>query len=286
MKQALFIFIAVLISSVGAFGSGHGPVFGFATPVNSQGEWSFDLTLAGRNSVAGSQVAARGIVGYGFTPHLMLSVSAPALLSNASLPPTRLQAGDDFESNVAWRFHHNASKVGTRFESTVFGGLVVPGPQTGAGLIGGLARAPGFNGGAVTGIASRSHYVWLGGAYTRFLERSGDRRPDVFSYSLVYGYRPASWRKEPQFWDWRLFGELTGERSGEARAGGLPIPGSTAHQVFVGPSALGIKKNYAVEFGVQLPVYRNVRPLLPQERVRFVVNVSYFLFQHQNEHGN
>jgi hypothetical protein len=261
-------------------------VFGFATPVNSQGEWSFDFTVAGRNSLAGNQLVSRGIVGYGFTPHLMLSISAPVLLSNASLPPTRLQAGDDFESSVAWRFHHNASKIGTRFETTAFGGLVVPGPQTGSGLIGGLARAPGFNGGVVTGIASRSNYFWLGGAYTRFLERSGDRRPDVFSYSLVYGFRPASWRKEPQFWDWRLFGELTGEKSRPVQAGGLAVPGSTAHQVFVGPSALGIKKNYAVEFGVQFPVYRNVGPLLPRERVRFVMNVSYFLFQHQNQHGN
>jgi hypothetical protein len=285
MKQLSLLFLLLFLTS-GAWGSGHGPVFGFATPVNSQGEWSFDLTLAGRNSAAGNQVTGRGIVGYGFTPHFMLSVSAPVLLSNASLPPTRLQSGDDFESTVAWRFHHNASSVGTRFESTAFGGLVVPGPQTGSGLIGGLSRAPGFNGGVVTGIASRSNYVWLGGAYTRFLERSSDRRPDVFSYSLVYGYRPASWRKEPQFWDWRLFGELTGERSGQVQASGFAVPGSTAHQVFVGPSALGIKKNYAVEFGVQLPVYRNVGPLLPKERVRFVVNVSYFLFQHQNQHGN
>jgi hypothetical protein len=131
-------------------------------------------------------------------------------------------------------------------------------------------------------MASRSNYVWLGGAYSRYIERSGDRRPDVFSYSLVYGYRPPSWRKEPQFWDWRVFGELTGERSGRALSSGFTVPGTEAHQVFVGPSALGIKKNYAVEFGVQFPVYRNVGALLPKERVRFVMNFSYFLFQHKH----
>jgi hypothetical protein len=280
--KVLFAFAFVFVAGP-AFGSGHGPVFGYATPTNSKGEWSFDFALAGRNSVAGNQLTSRAIVGYGFTPHFMLSVSAPALLANASLPPTRLQAGDDFETNVAWRFHHNASKVGTRFESTAFGGLIVPGPQTGSGLIGSLKRAPGFTGGVVTGMASRSNYVWLGGSYSRYVERAGDRRPDVFSYSLVYGYRPPSWRKEPQFWDWRVFGELTGERPGRALSSGFVAQGTEAHQVFVGPSMLGIKKNYAVEFGVQFPVYRNVGALLPKERVRFVMNFSYFLFQHQHD---
>ncbi|MCU1283687.1 MAG: hypothetical protein JWO13_37 [Acidobacteriales bacterium] len=282
MNRPILVLLTSIALCTAAVASGHGPVFGLATPVNSQGEWSFDLTFAGRNSVSGNQLTSRGLIGYGFTPHLMMSVSAPAVLSNASLPPTRLQAGDDFETNVAWRFHHNASKVGTRFESTAFGGLVVPGPQTGSGVLGSLTRAPGFTGGVVTGMASRSNYVWVGGVYTGFVERSGDKRPDVFTYSLVYGYRPVSWRKEPQFWDWRIFAELTGERSGPARGAGAEIAGSQAHQVFVGPSALGIKKNYAVEFGVQFPVYRNVGPLLQPERVRFVMNVSYFLFQHQH----
>jgi hypothetical protein len=279
----LLILLIALLAPVAALASGHGPVFAYATPTNSQGEWSYDLTLAGRDSAAGDQFTSRAIAGYGFTPRIMFSVSAPAVLANESLPPTRLQAGDEFEANLAWRFTSRATRIGTRVESTVFGGLVVPGAQTGSGLVGSLARAPGVNLGGVTGFASRSHYFWIGGAYTAFSERHRDHRPAVASYSLAYGYRPASWRKEAQFWDWRLFGELTGERSAAVRAGGVEIPGSEAHQVFVGPSTLGIKKNYAVEFGVQFPVYRAVSPLLAKERVRFVLNFSYFHFQHQHD---
>jgi hypothetical protein len=60
--------------------------------------------------------------------------------------------------------------------------------------------------GVVSGMASRSNYLWLGGTYTKFYEHNGDKRPDVLDYSLVYGYRPAKWRRPPDKWDWRLFG--------------------------------------------------------------------------------
>jgi hypothetical protein len=46
--------------------------------------------------------------------------------------------------------------------------------------------------------------------------------------------------------------------------------------VFVGPTTLGVYKNYAVSAGVQFPVYRDVSPMYPRERVRFAVNFSYF----------
>ena len=136
--------------------------------------------------------------------------------------------------------------------------------------------------GAVTGTASRSHYLWLGGTYTKFFEHNGDRRPDVLDYSLVYGYRPPKWRRPPDKWDWRLFGELVGERSERFLQAGSIVAGTQAHQVFLGPSALGIYRNYTVSFGAQVPVYRDVGSLFPKERVRFAVNFSYLLFQHSH----
>ena len=42
--------LVVLIVPVFAFASGHGPIFGLATPTNSQGEWSFDEGIFGRTS--------------------------------------------------------------------------------------------------------------------------------------------------------------------------------------------------------------------------------------------
>jgi hypothetical protein len=39
--------------------------------------------------------------------------------------------------------------------------------------------------GAVTGMASLNHYVWLDGSLTSFSGHNGDRRPGVFDYSFM-----------------------------------------------------------------------------------------------------
>lgn len=282
MKRAALLLV-VLGLPLSAFASGHGPVFGLATPTNSQGEWSFDTGLFGRNGNDSSQASIRGLIGYGFTPHLTLSFTLPAVVESGILPPTRIQPGDDFESTLAWRFQHLATKVGTRFESTAFAGLVVPGPQSGYPRVAHTTNLPGLMFGAVTGMASRSHYLWLGSTYTKFFEHDGDKRPDVFDYSLVYGYRPPKWRRPPDKWDWRLFGELVGERSQRFQEANAIVTGTQAHQLFLGPSALGIYRNYTVSFGVQLPIYQNVGSVFPKEHARYAVNFSYLLFQHSHK---
>jgi len=246
MKRAVVSSLAFLVIPVYSMAAGHGPVFGLATPTNSQGEYSFDFGLFGRSSSAGSQESLRALIGYGFTPHLTLSFTAPGVLGTTALPPTRIQPEADFDSTLAWRFQHNATKIGTRIESTAFAGLVVPGAQSSFNGVVHTTNAPGNLIGAVTGIASRSHYVWLGSTFTKFYERGGDRRPDVLDYSLVYGYRPPAWRKPPDKWDWRLFGELVGERSNRFLQDNATVPETQAHQVFLGPSTLGIYRNYTI----------------------------------------
>jgi hypothetical protein len=269
-----------LVSS--GFGAGHGPVFGFATPTNSQGEWSFDQGVFGRSTSLGSQASIRELVGYGFTPHLTLSFTLPAVVGQTPLPPTRIQPGDDFDSTVAWRFQHRATRVGARIESTAFGGLVIPGPQSSFKGVFNTSNAPGFMLGAVTGRASLSHYVWLGASFTKFAEHNGDERPHVFDYSLVYGYRPPKWRRAPDEWDWRLFGELVGERSNGFQQANVMLANTQAHQVFLGPTALGIFHNYTVSFGAQFPIYQSLGSAFPKEHVRFAVNFGYLLFQHSH----
>jgi hypothetical protein len=287
MKRGVFILLAALLLSLmwarEGFADGHGPIFGLATPTNSQGEWSFDSGVFGRANESDTQASFRELIGYGITPHVTVSFTAPVVFGDAALSPTRIQAGDDLDAKVAWRFQHRATKVGTRLESTAFAGVAAPGPQSGFAGIARTTNAPGMMFGAVTGMASRSNYVWVGGTFTKFYERGGSKRPDVVDYSVVYGYRPAKWRRPPDKWDWRLFGELVGERSGRFLDGGAEVAGSQAHQVFVGPTALGIFRNYTVSFGAQFPVYREVGSLFPNERVRFAVNFSYLLFQHPKE---
>jgi len=283
MKFAVVLFAVVGLPAL-AIAAAHGPVFGLATPTNSQGEWSFDVGIFGRNTSLGTQASIRGLVAYGFTPHLTLSFTLPAVVGDTPLPPTRIQPGADFESTLAWRFQHSATKVGTRIESTALAGLVVPGPQSGFNGVVHTTKAPGTMFGAVTGMASRSHYLWLGSTFTKFHEHNGDRRPDVLDYSLVYGYRPPKWRRPPDKWDWRLFGELAGERSSRFFQANVPVANTQAHQVFLGPTALGIFHNYTVSFGAQFPIYQNVGSAFPKERARFAVNFSYLLFQHANSH--
>jgi hypothetical protein len=127
----LAIVLLILALPLFAIAAAHGPVFGLATPTNSQGEWSFDEGVFGRNTRPGSEASFRELLAYGFTPHLTLSFTLPAVIGNTTLPPTRIQPGDDFDSTLSWRFQHRATRVGTRIETTGFAGLVVPRPAVG-----------------------------------------------------------------------------------------------------------------------------------------------------------
>ena len=263
-----------------ASASGHGPLFGLATPTNVAGGWAIDFGAMGRRGDEGQAATVRTMVSYGWTEDLQLSVSAPFVITSAALPASRMTGmmpgGGDFEGLLAWRFRRAGTGIGSRVESTAYGGLIVPGPQSQPGLGGRVGRAPGGYAALATGFASRSQYVWAGVGYTRFAERHGDERPAALSYSAVWGYRPPPWRTEYPHWDWRFFAEMTGERSTMLVRNGVEMPGTAAHQIFVGPSMLGIYKNYAIAGGVQWPVYRHLGAQVPRETIRYAVNFSYF----------
>jgi hypothetical protein len=280
MKFMRSLFI-ILLSASAAHASGHGPVFSMATPTNSQGETSIDVSSNTRLGSAGSDSGFRTMVTYGFTPHLQLSLSVPGSIVSANLPASTAMSGE-MQATLGWRFHHRGPAVGKRFESTLFTGVAVPELQRSRGLMGMLKRTPGVSVGAVTGMASRSHYVWVGGSITHFFERDGDQRPQIAQYSLAYGYRPPSWRKDSG-WDWRLFGEAVGEYATDIRHAGFDLPGSHTHQVFVGPTTLGIYKNFAISGGVLFPVYRDAA-FFPRERLRIAINFSYFIFHFSGGH--
>ena len=143
-------------------------------------------------------------------------------------------------------------------------------------MLGTLHRAPGLYTAFSSGIASRSHYVWAGVGNMHFAERFGDRRPNVITYSAVWGYRPPPLQREYPRWDWRVFAEMSGDSSSRVQRAGQLMSGTGGNQVFVGPTALGIHKNYAIEGGIQFPVYRNLGPLQIRERYRFAINLSRF----------
>ncbi len=261
-------------------GSGHGPVFGLTTPTNTKGGWSIDLGFMGRAGRLDTGAMLRGMIAYGITQDFQISLSAPMVLSTSPLVPSRVTAmmpgNGDFEGIAAWRFLRRGTNVGRRFETTAYGGIIVPGPQRPRGMLGELQQAPGSYTAVATGMASRSHYVWGGVGNVRFAESGGDRRPNTLLYSFVWGYRPPAWRKEYPHWDWRIFAEMTGENSGRVQHRSIRVPGTGGQQIFLGPAALGIYKNYAIEGGIQFPVFRNIGQLQQRERFRFAINFSYF----------
>jgi hypothetical protein len=276
----LFSFLLVLLlSSVHAWGSGHGPVFGLATPTNAYGAWSLDSGWMARQG-AETGTMLRSMLAYGITEDFQLSFSAPYVIDTAPMSPGRLTGmmpgTFDLEVIVGWRFHRRGTKIGTRVESTAYGGFIMPSSQNIEGMLGELKKAPGVIAAIAAGMASRSHYVWGGLSFTHFGQEEGDQRPDIFFYSFVWGYRPKFLRKEYPHWDWRFMAEMTGEKSSEVLRDAVSLPETGGHQVFLGPSALGIYKNVAIEAGIQWPVYRNVGARHQQEKFRYAVNFSYF----------
>lgn len=282
--------IIVLTCAIGlvcpAFATEHGPAFGYATPVNSQGELSFDTGMVGRHGSHGSQLTQSSQFGYGFTPHITLFATLPATFGSGRLPETRLAGGGEFSSAVAWRFQHKVTSVGRRIESTASLGLVVPGSQQDSGVLAQLHRAPGLAGTLASGYASRSQYLWFGGGYTRFAEAGHDQRPDTISWSAVYGYRPARLRRDVNHWDYRGFAELTGEHTGQVMSQAVLLPRSQSTTIWLGPSVLAILKDIAIEGGVQGPLYRDVsEQVYGRESVRFVINLSYLKYSsHTHSH--
>jgi hypothetical protein len=254
----------------------HGPIFGLATPTNPQGGWSFDLGVNGRSGVASNLEAE---LSYGLTQNIKLAISGPVVFQPDPYPrssvTTNAPISGDFSGLVWWRFQKK-DFAGKRVESTAVAGTLVPGPQQETGVYRGLSSGPGYLLGIVTGVASRSQYVWVGTSYQRYAESKGDHRPDLLTYTAVYGYRPFSWRTDYPRWDWRVFGEFTGERAGTLQRQNFQMLGSGANQMFLGPSLLGVYRAIGIEAGIQFPVYRDVGPLYPKERYRFAVNFAYF----------
>jgi hypothetical protein len=275
-QSRVFGLAAALASAQFLNAADHGPVFGLATPTNPQGGWSFDLGVNGRGSSSSNLEAE---LTYGLTQNLKLAVSGPVVFRADPYPrssvTTNTPISGDFSGLAWWRFQKKDSP-GKRFESTAVAGILVPGPQQESGVYRDLNSGVGYLVGGVTGIASRSQYVWLGASYQRYAQSMGDRRPDLLSYTAVYGYRPLSWRTDYPRWDWRIFGEFTGERTGSVQRQNFVLPGSQARQMFFGPSLLGVYRAIGVEAGIQFPVYRDAGPLYPKEPYRFAVNFAYF----------
>ena len=277
--QAL-AFVAGVSVPVSASASGHGPVFGAATPTLGKGGWSFDQAWMGRTAEGpdGTDQMLRTMISFGVTEDLQISASVPIpLATSRAMPMGRMMAmmsgNREFEALVGWRFHRQTVGDSARFESTVYAGGTLPMEARRAGV----RTAPSTYAAASNGYASRSHYFWIGGGYQRHADDAGDRLGDVTLYSVVYGYRPKALRLDYPKPDLRFFVEAVGESTGRARHDGVRTD-TGGRVLMAGPTALLLYKAYGIEGGLLFPVYQRTHGRQPEERVRFAVNVSYFFW--------
>ena len=261
-----------------AFGSGHGPVFGVATPTLGRGGWSVDQAWTMRTGDDDQrQQMLKTMLSFGITENLQVSGSLPIAMSESTLAPARMMGAmssdREFEGLTAYRFQRRTIGIGGRQESTLYVGATAPLERRRNGI----GVGPSIEAGISTGYASRAHYVWVGGAVQHYFERAEDRFGESRLVTAVYGYRPANLRTEAGKPDLRFFVEVTAEDRARARVSDAAIPNG-ARTVFVGPTSLLLHKAFALEAGVLFPAYQHVDSGATKEHVRVAVNVAYFFW--------
>ena len=271
--------VAALPSSV--FATGHGPVFGGATPTLGKGGWQLDQVWMGRLGDGNSddEQMLRTMISSGLTEDIQISGSLPIPLQTPiymprGRPMALMSSNQDVEGILAWRFQRRPVGANGRVESTVFGGVAVPLEEY---RNDGMRATPSMHIAAATGYASRGHYFWVSGGYQRSAEMSGDRVGDTTFFSVVYGIRPPALQFDYPKPDIRFFVEAVGERTERGIHHGVEMAFSGGSSFAIGPTVLLLYKAYGLEGGMLFPVYQQTNGL-PDERFRFALNFSYFFW--------
>jgi hypothetical protein len=276
-RWVLLVSLAVFFPREDLWASGHGPVFGAATPTLGRGGWSIDQAYTfrgGEGDDRQSQQMFKTMVSFGITETVQVSGSIPVAMSDG-LNPSRMMSAmsseREFEGLLAYRFQRRVIGIGGRQESTLYVGGTLPMEDQRAGL---PVRASVVVQ-AATGYASRAHYAWLGGGIQHFLEDDDARQGASRFVTFVYGYRPPPLRVEPGKPDLRFFVEMTAEDRTDGHMSGVELQDG-GRTVFIGPTSLLVYKAIAVEGGVLFPVYQRTQQA--RERVRLAVNFAYFFW--------
>ena len=277
MRALSILVIAALLGvATNATASGHGPVFGAATPTLGRGGWSIDQAFTLRRGEDGAREQMfKTMVSLGITEVVQVSGSVPVAMSENTLSAARMMSpmssDREFEGLLAYRFQRKPVGIGGRRESTLYVGGTVPFDAE----RGGVSPGPSVVIGASTGYASRAHYLWLGGALQHYRWRDDTRVGASYLLTFVYGYRPPVFRADAGKPDLRFFVEATAEERDADRIG--TTDGAGSRTVFVGPTTLLVYKAIAVEAGVLFPAYQREDAGL-RERARVAFNFAYFFW--------
>ena len=275
-RCVLLVTLAVICWHGELWASGHGPVFGAATPTLGRGGWSIDqaYTFRAADGPDDSQQMFKTMVSFGITETVQVSASVPIGMRDGLAPSRMMSAMSserDIEGLLAYRFQRRVIGIGGRQESTLYVGGTVPTDDIRAGADVG----PSLIVQAATGYASRAHYAWLGGGIQHFAARNDAQQGASRFVTLVYGYRPPPLQVEAGKPDLRLFVETTAEDRTATEVANVDIDRGS-RTVFVGPTSLLVYKAIALEGGVLFPVYQ--RDGQPRERMRIAVNFAYFFW--------
>jgi hypothetical protein len=276
--RSAFLILILALAVREAQASGHGPVFGAATPTLGRGAWSIDQAWTMRfGEESTREHMLKTMVTFGVTEVLQVSASIPEVMSDNRMAPARMMnamSNDrELEGLVGWRFHRTPVGIGGRRESTVYIGGTIPFEDRRLGVSAGGSLVVS----AATGYAGRSHYVWFGGAIQHYFPRAGERLGDSRTVTLVYGYRPPVFREHTGKPDLRFFVESTFEdrQVSESPVARFTTPPRT---LFIGPTSLLVYKAIALSGGLQWTAYQDDHVGV-KERTRVAVNFSYFWFR-------
>ena len=279
-RLAAALLVIQLFRPAFAAASGHGPLFGLATPTLGRGGWQLDQAWLVRlgDQPGTEEQTLRTMISFGITEDLQVSGSLPInLITPIYMPRGRFAASmspaRELETSIAWRIHKR-SAGSSRFESTLGGGIALPLEQRRGD---GMYAAPSIHMAIVSGYASRAHYFWVGGGYQHHADRQGDRMGHVSYYTAVYGFRPPALRLDYPRPDLRFFVEAVGEHTARAQHHGFEMPASGGTALLVGPSALLLYKAIGISGGVLFPAYQRTN-FTPFERFRANINATYFFW--------
>lgn len=268
-----------LVGTGTASGEGHGPVFGLATPTLGREGWSSDTVAMSLTTGEGTTYMFREMIGYGITEDVQAALTFPLAppIDRLKAPPrtrvgSMMGAFGDVEGSLMWRFHRQATGIGSRFESTLFAAGSLPTEDR----RGGVKVGPSVHLAAVTGYASRTVYGWVGGGYQRYFSEGRDRLGDLPYLSAVFGWRPPLFRHDYPKPDWRLFIEGLAEFPQRDRIEGVKNPNSGGNKVLVGPSVLGLYGKWGVAAGILFPIHQDTHGEQIEEQFRAKLVFTYW----------
>ena len=117
--------------------------------------------------------------------------------------------------------------------------------------------------------------TWYGFGTFRYLLRTHHKGVDLgdrILYDLAAGFRP--WRRGYLETDFVFLLEYNGITALRDRAGGTSLA-SGGNLGWLGPTALISYRNVMTKFGVQVPIYKNLRGSQSSSDVRTVLSLEY-----------